>query len=426
MNNSMRVIIEKLVFGGQAMGRAEDGKVVFVWNALPGEEVEVEVIKKKKDHIEAVAIDIIKPSLDRLPAGEEHYLSCSPWQIMSWEKENEWKKKMANEVYKKIGGLELDLDISFDSDWQYGYRNKMEYSFVELDSGKISLAFFARGKKYREPNQGCKLADKKINDTAAGILDWINKHKIPIRSLKSLILRSNNAGETIAALFIKDKLEFADYPELRGSFLGFQLYYSTHKSPASVPTGLLYSVGQDYLIATLGGVDLKFGLLSFFQVHIPVFSKALVDIGGFLDKDKPVIDFYSGVGSISLPLYKQVLEWILVDNNQEAIDYAKDNIVSNEIKNCQVSCQQAEKLTELITFDKIIVLDPPRAGLHHEVVNKLNKVVPERIIYLSCNLSTQARDVNLLSSNYHPVFTRLYNFFPRTPHVESLVVLERN
>ena len=116
----------------------------------------------------------------------------------------------------------------------------------------------------------------------------------------------------------------------------------------------------------------------------------------------------------------------ITDNNQEAIDYAKDNIVSNEIKNCQVSCQQAEKLTELITFDKIIVLDPPRAGLHHEVVNKLNKVVPERIIYLSCNLSTQARDVNLLSSNYHPVFTRLYNFFPRTPHVESLVVLERN
>ncbi|MEK7083760.1 MAG: TRAM domain-containing protein, partial [Patescibacteria group bacterium] len=123
----MNVHIDKLVFGGQAMGKTPDGKIAFVWNALPGEDVELDVIKNKKTHIEGNAVRILSSSSNRIPAREDHFLSCSPWQIMTFEEENTWKIAMAKETYEKIGGLEnVSLEIVADEKNQYGYRNKIE------------------------------------------------------------------------------------------------------------------------------------------------------------------------------------------------------------------------------------------------------------------------------------------------------------
>ena len=430
------VTIEKLVFGGQGMARLPDGKVVFVWNALPGEEVEIEIIKKKKDVVEAVATKILKPSPERVEPKDNHFLSSAPWQMMDWSKENDYKQQIAVEQYGRIGGLILSANPPevVSAGEPYGYRNKIEFSFVPKDPeiyqnspdwSEMSLAFFQRGKKHRIPIEHSSLAEPVINDVAKDILAWVNKQQIPPRSLKSLIIRSNGEGQALAALFLKDELSFSDYPETNDTLLGLQVYYSTHKSPAAVPTKLLHSDGQDFLTANIKGTKLKFGALSFFQINIPMFETALDDTAAFIPPKAPLIDFYAGVGAISLPISYNRAETILVDNNEEAIDYAKENIAANKLANCRAECVPAENITEIITSGHILIVDPPRAGLHKKMIHRIMMKRPPRIVYLSCNIATQARDIRLLEEYYRVRFLKLYNFFPRTPHIEGLCILER-
>jgi 23S rRNA (uracil1939-C5)-methyltransferase len=420
---TITLTIEKLVFGGQALAHAPSGQVVFVWNALPGEVVEAEITKRYKTHWEGTARTIITPSANRRQPEEEHYLICSPWQIMTETEEQHWKEAIAVETYRKIGGFELKPTL-YSYKENTGYRTKMEYSFT-LHDGKISFAFFERGQHRFHPHQGCTLADPVINQVALPILAWINAMQIPLRSLRSLIIRSNGQGKAIAALFIKDELVFSTLPELSEELLGFQLYYSYYKTPAAVPTKLLATQGQTTLTTTINGTRLTFGLLSFFQIHVPVFSEALRDIGRFLSQGAPVIDYYGGVGSIALPLHALTGGGVIVDNNAEAIDFAQKNITDNAIERFQAICQPSEKITELITPDAAIIVDPPRAGLHPDVIKALLQKLPRQIIYLSCNISTQARDCALLLENYTISFSRLYNFFPRTPHLEALIILTK-
>lgn len=423
----MRVTIEKLVHGGQGLARHE-GQVVFVWNALPGEEVEVSILDKKKNYLEGVATTIHKPSPDRITPEEGHYLSSSPWQMMTYETEAYWKRAIAAETYSKFGGLilnEKNIVMADDPEQQFGYRNKIEFSFTESPNGSISLAFFERGQWKKIPAGGSLLAEPIINDTAKHILQWINAQKIPMRSLKAIIIRSDSAGHTIAALFIKDELSFPNYPQLSDSFVGFHLYYSTHKSPASVPTKLLYSEGEDHLTVELKSTKLTFGIFSFFQINTPLFNKALDDIAAFLHPKMPIIDFYSGVGAISLPLSHNRDAALLIDNNVEAIAYAKKNIELNNRKNCEAIAIPAEDITKRIRPDWMVILDPPRLGLHKNVVRELLVKKPPRIVYMSCDIATHARDMQLLSETYKISFLKLFNFFPRTPHIEGLAVLDR-
>lgn len=342
---------------------------------------------------------------------------------MSLKTENDWKVTIAAETYKKIGGFEWpDLKI-FGNDTEYHYRNKIEYSFVADQKGELSLAFFERGSHYKRPISPCCLASEEINAAAEEILAWAKKQKLTAYNLKSVIIRSNQKGEVIAGLFIKDEMKFIDYPTAK-KMVGFQLFYSTHKSPASVPTKELYSAGQKYLEEEINGVKLRYGLFSFFQVNPPVFIQTLKDIAQFIPKKRPIVDYYCGVGTIGLGLKKagQTLE--LIESNSEAIDYANENIELNNLTDCTTTCQPAEKIIELITGDKTIIFDPPRAGLDKKIVEQVLKTLPETIVYLSCNLSTQARDLALLLPKYKIEFIQLYNFFPRTDHIEGLVVLK--
>lgn len=418
----MIIKIEKLVFGGQGLGYLPDGRVCFVWNALPGEVVEVEITKDKKDFCEGVAKKIIESSPDRIEPKDDHFLACSPWQILASEQEDKWKVEMSKETYKKLANLDWDLEM-VGGDKDYEYRNKMEFGFVEND-GEISLAFFAREQLNKKAITECALADTDISQAGKTILDWIDKNKIPVKYLKSLILRSDLSGQVIGGLFVTKKMRFKHPISLDKNLVGLQVYYSNYKSRLSVPTTELYSLGLDNLVIELNSVKLKFGLLSFFQINTPVFEVALKDVKQFLDKTKDVVDYYSGVGSIALSLHEHFKNAILIESNNEAVKYAKENIILNNIKNCEARLSPTEKMLDLISSDKIIIFDPPRAGLDKSVINRIVDVLPERIIYLSCNLSTQARDIKLLEDKYEVVFLKLYNFFPRTPHVEALCVLE--
>ena len=416
--------IEKLVFGGQALAHL-NGRTVFLWNALPDEEVEFIITRKHKGILEGIATKIISPSPYRIEPQENHYLSCSPWQIIDFKEENYWKIQIAREVYKKVAPKEIldSLDIEFDEENKYNYRNKIEFSFTR-DKGQLALAFFEREARKHVAVDGCILAPPEINLVAQKILKWLNSERISPENLKTLIIKSNRQNKIIAALFIKTTLSFENYPELDENFIGFEIYYSEPQSPVALPTMLVYSSGQNSLGDEIVGVGLEYGIFSFFQINTPLFIRALKDIKGFIDKGNDVVDFYSGVGAISLPLANGVGKLILIDSGEESVNYARKNIELNRITNARAIAAPAEKMLDEITKDKTIIFDPPRVGLHPKMINRVLEKKPKRIIYLSCNLSTQARDLLALLAVYEIKFAKLYNFFPRTPHIESLIILD--
>jgi 23S rRNA (uracil1939-C5)-methyltransferase len=441
MQGTLTLTIEKLVFGGQGIAHLESGLPVFVWNALPGETVIATIRKKKRTYYEAVATEILTPSPDRIAPIVPHYLSTSPWQIMTSAREQQEKISAVLETYDRIGGWQppTTLPIVDDLDQAFGYRNKIEFSFCDKNFVQpkkrpkdfvplpedISFSFFERATHNRIPVETSVLASPAIMETAQQMLAWIKTIGIPNRTLKSLIIRSNLAGETITTLFLKDEIELPDLPKLPAHCKGCYVYFSSHKTPASRPEKLMKHTGEEWLTESILGSTLTYGMHSFFQVNIPIFEATLRDMQAFLPEGKPVLDLYSGVGSIGIPLASHHPSVTMVDCNKEAIAFAQKNIQANNLASAQAICAPAEQVTEMITSNHIVILDPPRAGLHEAVTQRLLEVLPETILYLSCNISTQARDIGALKGSYDMVFASLYNYFPRTPHVEGLCVLKK-
>jgi 23S rRNA (uracil1939-C5)-methyltransferase len=200
-----------------------------------------------------------------------------------------------------------------------------------------------------------------------------------------------------------------------------------------VPTRLLFRSGDERLAEELivsegkAAVPLGMGLLSFFQVNVEVFQTALRDMTPFLE-GADLLEYYSGVGAISIGLSGTagIRRALLVDSDPEAIGYAEENIRAQGLEGrYEARAVPAEKMREELRPERTVLLDPPRAGLHPKLLKRVTEVLPGRIVYLSCNIKTQARDVRELLQSYDVIFSRLYNFFPRTPHIESLLVLEK-
>jgi 23S rRNA (uracil1939-C5)-methyltransferase len=423
MQNIIR--IEKLNKKGQ--GITSENPKLQIWNALPNELVEYEAIKNKKGKKECIARTILEKSEFRIePIEFDHYLSCSPLQICDFEFENNFKLESTKAKFE-VEDIELsEVQIVSEVDKLYGYRNKMEYSFYIDDNERISIAFFVRGShRGKIPIDGCKLAHPNINVVASQIVEWINNEKIPFKILKSLILRSNSIGEVIAGLFVKSEDEFTSLPDLSAMFKGFQIFYSNPKSPASVNDKVLNSIGENFLADKILGKELKFGLFSFFQVNVNLFERVIEDINKFINSDETVIDLYSGVGSIGISISENVKSVKLVEVVEEASAFAQLNIEQNQIKNIDNICAKSEQMLDLIENDSVVIVDPPREGLHKKLVEKIREIKPKRIVYLSCNPDTQVVDIKQLLDFYQIEFSRFYNFFPRTIHTESLIVLNR-
>ncbi|MEK7108232.1 MAG: methyltransferase [Patescibacteria group bacterium] len=421
-----RGTIEKLVFGGQGLARLGGGRVAFVWNALPGEDVTFEIVKKRRGTMEGIATEIHTPSPDRIAPREATYLSTSPWQIMTWEAEQRWKREVARETYKKLGGFDVgEISIVGDEAHMYGYRNKMEFSFfTKTPDAPLELAFYERGKSWKQPAEGSALALPEINAVAIRIRDWLRAQRVDRRELKTLIVRGDGHGHAIAGLFAKEVINVESYPELDDMLRGFHIYYSNPKSPASVITDVLYSSGDESLTVALHDKKMTFGLMSFFQVNVPIFESVLDRVTSLLPKATPIVDLYSGVGSIGLSLANEDHDTVLVESWEEATRYAKQNATMNGIDRVRIVVAPAERVTKEITSDATLIVDPPRTGLHADVVAAIIAKRSPIVFYLSCNLSTQARDVALLLPHYTIAHTELFNFFPRTPHIEGLVVLK--
>jgi 23S rRNA (uracil1939-C5)-methyltransferase len=413
----------KIVGGGQALATLEDGKKLFAWGALPDEEATVQITKKKSRLVEGYVTEVLKASKDRVePRDPESYLSTSPWQIMTMQAEQRYKAALIVEAFQ-LHSVVLPNPIEvFTDGHEYEYRNKIEFSFwFETDTQQLSLAFFRRGTHGKISVKGTSLASPAINDKAQQVLTVLNEMQVIGRDLKTLLIRSNATGETSWQLYVKDP-EFAHDEFISHFEKGEkgQVIFSNPLSPASVITEYL-TPHTVRLTDTILGVKFNYATEGFFQINLPVYEQALTDMKTFIPEGKPVLDLYSGVGTIGLTIGGDDLT--LVELNKEAVREMKNNIIELGKKATAVLAA-SEDVTEYITEDKVIILDPPRAGLHTDVIDRLLEVTPARIVYLSCNPVTQARDVAMLAEKYDVTSHKGYNFFPRTPHIENLVVLD--
>jgi 23S rRNA (uracil1939-C5)-methyltransferase len=424
----VELTLDKIVGGGQALGSLDYGKKAFVWGGLPGEKVSVQLTKKKSSFVEGVVTEVLEPSSERVtPVDETSYLSTSPWQIMKFESEQHYKSALIEEAFE-LHDIVLPNPIEvYSDDKEYGYRNKIEFSFwwdKELD--QLDLAFFRRGTQGKIPVQGSSLAHDAINKAAHAIRDTLRNRDIQAFPLKTLLIRCNREGKVAAQLYVKD--EFFDAfteEEMRDlGIAGFELIFSNPKSPASVITKRLQAWGETTLADMILDVPFTYAVEGFFQINLPVYEQALLDMKEWVPANKPAVDFYSGVGTIGLTIGGDNVT--MVEINEHAVREMERNITALQREQAaKAILAPSESALEHITGDATIIVDPPRAGLHEDVIAKLLEAAPERIVYLSCNPATQARDVARLAETYGIRSHRGYNFFPRTPHIEHLVVLDK-
>ena len=458
------IYLDKIVGGGQALGTLADGRKCFVWGGLPGETVTVRITKKKSYFVEAIVEEVVSPSPDRIqPRDPDSYLSTSPWQIMPLEIEQAYKRQLIDDAFTLHGiALPAAIDIYCDN-VAYGYRNKVEFSwYSEIgESGDtLDLAFFRRGSKGKIVVDGTSLARPEINNLARAIRDLLRYKRVAARQLKTLLVRCDQSGSCVWQLYIKDRLpEIITADEAaRLPAQGGEIIYSDPRSPASRITERLARFGNTILTDTILGVPFRYACEGFFQVNIPVYEQTLRDMkewagrdcntqhsgrqlghhqkiirdprevaqifsGVPLAADQPILDFYAGVGTIGLTIGGGNVT--LVEINADAVREMQRNITELDRTDARAVLAPSEQALDHITGKEIVIVDPPRAGLHPDVIATLLQKLPPRIIYLSCNPVTQARDVALLQQSYQITWHRGYNFFPRTPHIEHLIILDK-
>ncbi|HTK39789.1 MAG TPA: RsmD family RNA methyltransferase [Patescibacteria group bacterium] len=426
---SFTLPLAAIVGGGQALGTLDDGRKVFVWGGLPDEEVTAQETKRKSNFSEAIVTDVLSASADRIePVDPESYLSTSPWQIMNFEAEQRYKAALILEAFT-LHDVQLPnvIDVYTDEQTTH-YRNKVEFSWYSdsNESGEetLRLAFFRRGSKGKIPIDQFSLIPDSMYALADSIRLALEQKGVTARQLKTLLIRCDQTGRCAWQLYVKDR-DFRAFSEADAAGFdaqGGEVIYSDPRSPASRITERLLAVGNVVLTDTILNVPFSYATEGFFQVNLPVYEQALEDMRTWVPSGKTV-DLYSGVGSIGLTIGGD--ECTLVEVDEHAVREMKRNITSLGSR-AQAVLAPAEKSLEYIDPDATIIVDPPRAGLHADVVARLREVMPARIIYLSCNPVTQARDVGLLQDIYRIVHHKGYNFFPRTPHIEHLVVLEKH
>jgi 23S rRNA (uracil1939-C5)-methyltransferase len=414
----MNVRIEKLVTGGQGLGVLPDGRKVFVWNALPGELVEVEIVREKRSFAEGVAVKVIEASADRVEPKEVTYLSTSPWQVMAEGVEEHHKLSILREQFERE---HLDMgtlpDRLMTDERMYQYRNKVEFGFVEEDE-TLRLAVTGRRSHEKVAVDGSMLARPELNRAANEVLRLLEQLHVPLGDLSHLTLRCSQDGSTVGCLTVRAQ-HFQDLalpPSLQGLKVIFVNGFGRKHQ-----TKVLQTIGDPVLTDTLLGVSLRYSATSFFQVNVPLYELALEDIKKAVSSQE-VVELYAGVGSIGLTVGAKNIT--LVDIDRFNTVYAKENLRRSSAKG-EVVTSSSEKALDYIVSDKSLVVDPPRAGLSPQVISRVLEVKPSQIVYLSCDPATLARDLAKLSRAYKIQTVTAYNFFPRTPHIETLVMLER-
>lgn len=446
---------------GKAIAKVE-GIVVFTTGVLPGDIVDLQVTKKREKYQEARVIRIRVDSPDRIPPFCDHFEVCGgcKWQYLTYDKQLYYKQKQVSDQLKRIGRVVVPeiIPIKGSANSTF-YRNKLEFTFSnrrwltldEIRSGDQFedmdvLGFHVQGMFDKVLNVNkCWLQPDPSNSIRNTVKDYAIENELPFYDLRNkegflrnLIIRTTSIGELMVIVnFFSENIEkreallnflYSKFPEITS----LQYVINQKGNDTITDQELLVFKGRDHIIEEMEGLKFIIGPKSFYQTNSQQayqLYKIARDFAG-LNGNEVVYDLYTGTGTIACFVASKASKVIGIEYVPEAIADAKINAQNNGIVNTKFF---AGDMKDILTTDfisehghpDVIITDPPRAGMHEEVVNALLFASPARIVYVSCNPATQARDISMLSHNYQVTKVQPVDMFPHTHHVENVVLLEK-
>lgn len=447
---------------GKTVGKAPDGRVIFLTNTVPGDVVDVQTTKKRKAYFEGEAIKFHTLSDKRVAPICEHFGTCGgcKWQHMGYEHQLFFKQKEVTNNLVRIGHLDIpEVTPILGSKEQYFYRNKMEFSFS--DSRWLSLAEIQSDREITDknalgfhiPGMWDKILDiKKCHlqgDPSNALRDSIKAFALKTEmtffnprhhtgELRSLMIRTSSTGELMVLIqFFDDHLENREallshietsFPEITS----LQYVINQKHNDTIYDQHIICYAGRDHIFEEMEGLRFKINAKSFYQTNSAQayeLYKVTRDFAG-LTGEELVYDLYTGTGTIAQFIAKKAKKVVGIEAVPEAIADAKENAKLNGITNADFFAGDMKNIfnDEFIATHgtpDVIVTDPPRDGMHKDVVAQLLQIGADKIVYVSCNSATQARDLALMNEMYEVSKVQPVDMFPQTHHVENVVLLKK-
>ena len=444
---------------GKGVGRV-DGKVVFVKETVPGDVVKARIVGKKKKFLEAYAEELIEKSGERIEPFCEHFGLCGgcKWQHMGYDAQLKYKQEHVEENLRKLSGLDLpDVMPILGSDKTSFYRNKLEFTFSnfrwltkeEIESGEEQVR---TGLGFHIPKQfskivninKCHLQPDPSNEIRLKVKAFADAHSVPYYDVKkqegflrNLIIRTASTGEVMMILQVhyRDQelidlmMNFIkkEFPEITS--LMYVVNEKGNDSFSDLEVELF--AGKDHIMEEMGDLKFKIGPKSFYQTNSAQAHELYKVAADFADLkgDELVYDLYTGTGTIANFVARSAKKVVGIEYVEAAIEDAKINSEINGITNTDFYAGDMKDLlgNEFINIHgkpDVIITDPPRAGMHPRVTQLLADLKSDRIVYVSCNPATQARDLEVLGQSYDVVKIQPVDMFPQTAHVENVVLLK--
>lgn len=463
----MRVELEIESIGAEGVGIAKpNGKAHFVKYAVPGDTIIAEITREKSKFAEARLIEVLKPGESRVepPCGYFGVCGGCSWQSLAYAAQLEWKRKQVGDSFERIAKIPVaELLPAMGSALEYGYRNKMEFSFSaqrwltsdEIASGEDFNRDFALG--LHVPGRFDKVLDLNYcllhPERANEILRSVRQKALELGLsayhsrehtgfLRNLLIRSgSNYSEFMVALIaqsprLPEEDEFIEW--LAGGFAeqfpeAKSIFLATNDTVSPVAVGYLKLLkGEEIIIEKILGVDFQISPFSFFQTNSRQLDPFVGKIIEFSDlaPGETLWDLYCGAGSITLPASRAVSRAFGVELSESSIADARLNAQRNSITNAEfhradLHDKQMPELLRSLPAPDVVIIDPPRAGMHENLTRTLLEAAPPRITYVSCNPATQARDCAILAEKYDVGKVMPVDMFPQTHHVESIAQLFR-
>ncbi len=447
---------------GKSIAKAPDGKVILLNNAVPGDIVDIQTTKRRKAYYEGTAITFHELSDKRTEPTCKHFGTCGgcKWQFMDYKHQLAYKEQEVVNNLTRLGKIELpNVSTILGSKEQFFYRNKMEFSFSdsrwltleeiqsETEIGdRNALGFHMPGMwdKILDIDK-CYLQEDPSNEIRNKVKEFAIKHQIPFYNarkqeglLRTLMIRISSTGEIMVLLqfFYED----VEKRTLLLDFIAAELPAITSLQYVINPKGndtiydqeVICYAGKDHIEEEMEGLRFKINAKSFYQTNSSQAYELYKITRDFanLTGDELVYDLYTGTGTIAQFVAKKAKKVIGVEAVPEAIEDAKENAKRNAVDNTEFYVGDMKKV---FTKDfiaqhgqpDVVITDPPRDGMHKDVVAQLLNISPDKIVYVSCNSATQARDLSLLDEKYKVTKVQPVDMFPQTYHVENVVLLEK-
>ena len=438
--------IEDLAHGGDGVARAENGMAVFISLTLPGDLVKAKIAKIKKDYAFAELIEVVEAGAGRTKAPCPVYNECGGCQLqhINYQKELEFKQNNIKQLINRIAEIKaFKLREVLAADDNFRYRNKAQFPLKINEEDQITAGFYKRGSHDIVPNQNCLIQHPLINRILRITLEELNKFQLSVYNentmqglLRHLVIRVGTCTNQALLVMVTNGDDFIDknliartlmrkIPELKGVVQNI----NTKNTNVIFGKEDLLLAGENKITEYIGQTAYLISARSFFQVNTMQAKKLYDTAADYLGDDSSarVIDAFSGTGSIALYLADQAEKIYAVESLKSAVRDARKNAELNDITNVEFELGLVEdKLPGLLAKDQIdtIIFDPPRKGLDENTVNLLLENELKKIIYISCNPATQARDLKNLKEKYQLIEIQPVDLFPQTYHIESVALLE--